>query len=132
MSLVIQDELLAAQVRNERKSQGLDRYDEVWDGVYVVLPLADNEHQSLATQLAAAIIQRVDLIGLGETFVGANVTDRQDDWTKNFRVRDVLVFLKESKAEDCDTHWFGGPDFAIEITSPGDRNGSHLAVTLAV
>jgi hypothetical protein len=32
------------------------------------------------------------------------------------------VFLKDNPAEDRKTHWFGGPDFAIEIISPGDRS----------
>jgi Uma2 family endonuclease len=36
-------------------------------------------------------------------------------------VPDVLVFLPDTKAEDCGSHWLGGPDFAVEIVSPGDR-----------
>jgi Uma2 family endonuclease len=30
------------------------------------------------------------------------------------------VVLKNSRAVDCDTHFFGGPDFLVEIQSPGD------------
>jgi hypothetical protein len=30
----------------QRRVTGADRFDEVWDGVYVMAPLADNEHQS--------------------------------------------------------------------------------------
>ena len=48
-------------------------------------------------------------------------SDRADDWQQNYRVPDVLVFLKGTTAENRHTHWFGGPDFAIEIISPGDR-----------
>ena len=40
----------------------------------------------------------------------------------NYRSPDVVVFLNDTKAENCDTHWFGGPDFAVEIVSPGDRS----------
>ena len=32
------------------------------------------------------------------------------------------MFLKGNRAEDCDTHWCGGPDVAIEIVSPNDRS----------
>lgn len=34
-------------IRHRRRCGG-ERYDEVWNGVYVMAPLADNEHQSLA------------------------------------------------------------------------------------
>ena len=37
-----------AHLIRERRESGGDRYDEVWDGVYVMSPLADNEHQQLA------------------------------------------------------------------------------------
>ena len=39
----------------QRRRCGGDRYDEVWDGVYVMAPLADNEHQSLGLKLAIAL-----------------------------------------------------------------------------
>ncbi len=43
------------------------------------------------------------------------------EWTKNYRCPDVAVFLRDTQAENCDTHWRGPADFLIEITSPGDR-----------
>src|SRR5207253_305814 len=30
-------------------------------------------------------------------------------------------------ARDCGTHWCGGPDFCVEIASPGDRSRDKLA-----
>lgn len=120
-ALWVHDPLIASQLIAQRKTQGLDRYDEVWDGVYVMTPMAGNEHQSLATQVSAVIITVVDWQGLGRTFTGANVSDRRHDWIQNYRIPDVLVFKSNSCAEDCGTHWLGGPEFAIEIVSPGDR-----------
>jgi Uma2 family endonuclease len=49
------------------------------------------------------------------------VTDRHDNWQKNFRCPDVVAFLKGNPAQNRDTHWLGGPDFAIEIVNPYDR-----------
>ena len=121
MSVLIHDETIANEVLRKRLASGMDRYDEVWDGVYVMSPMADNQHQALATQLSAAICTVIDWCSLGQTLAGANVSDRADDWTSNYRIPDVLVFLKETTAIDRGTHWFGGPDFAIEIASPGDR-----------
>ena len=121
MSILIHDQVLANDLLAQRRASGADRYDEVWDGVYVMSPMANNQHQSLATQLAIAIGTRVDWQGLGQTLAGANVSDRRENWTHNYRIPDVLVFLNQTAAEDCGTHWFGGPDFAIEIVSPDDR-----------
>ena len=74
-----------------------------------------------SSRLAAMFHAVVDRRGLGEAFPGVNVSDREDDWTQNYREPDVAVFLEGTTARDMDTHWLGGPDFAIEILSPGDR-----------
>jgi Uma2 family endonuclease len=121
ISLMVNDPQLATELIAERQARQLDRYDEVWEDVYMMSPLANNEHQSLATQLSAAIVTVVDWSNLGCTLTGANVSDRRDDWTGNYRIPDVLVFKQQTSAEDCGTHWFGGPELAIEIVSPGDR-----------
>ena len=113
----LQDELIA-----ERRARGLDRYDEVWDGVYVMSPLANNEHQELVGGISHALRTVVNVANLGRAFPGCNVSDREDDWTENYRCPDAAVFLNGTTAEDRDTHWFGGPDFAVEIVSPHDRS----------
>ncbi|MGO9918852.1 MAG: Uma2 family endonuclease, partial [Isosphaeraceae bacterium] len=109
-----------AHLIRERRECGGDRYDEVWDGVYVMSPLADNEHQQLGFDLAWAI-----KMGLGQRiriFPGCNVSSRSQRWKRNYRCPDVAVFLPDNPAEDRKTHWFGGPDFAVEIQSPFDRS----------
>ena len=121
MSVLITDAVLAGSLLEQRRISGRDRYDEVWDGVYVMSPMADNQHQDLATELAAILRMIIDWQGRGRTLAGANVSDRRDDWTKNYRVPDLAVFLQGTSAEDCGTHWCGGPDFGIEIVSPGDQ-----------
>jgi len=121
MPVLVCDPNIAEPLIQQRRASGLDRYDEVWDGVYVMSPIADNEHQKLATQLATVLASQIDWKSLGQTLAGANVSDRSEHWTENYRVPDVLVFLTGSNAEDRGTHWFGGPDFAIEIVSQGDR-----------
>ncbi len=111
------------RIVRRRQITGADRFDEVWDEVYVLSPLANNEHQKLASKLLIAL----DAVVGGDErfnifiFAGANVSDRGDDWTKNYRCPDVLVFLPGNPAEDRETHWLGGPDFAVEILSRGDR-----------
>ena len=38
----------------------------------------------------------------------------------------MAVFLNDTRATNQGTHWFGGPDFAVEIVSPNDRTREKL------
>ncbi len=127
MATLINDPILEDRLLEERRASGGDRYDEVWDGVYVMSPLADDEHQDLAAGLTFAFYATVSVAGLGRVRPGVNVTDREDDWRKNYRCPDVVVFLNDTSAQNRGSHWLGGPDFAVEIASPGDRSRDKLA-----
>lgn len=131
MSMIINDEIVEARLIEERRTKGLDGFDEVWEGIYVMSPLANNEHQRIATELTVALHRFVTAVGIGTVYQGANVSDR-DNWTENYRVPDVLVFLKETSAQDRGTHWFGGPEFAVEIVSKGDRTLEKLDFYAAI
>ncbi|HEX8199251.1 MAG TPA: Uma2 family endonuclease [Isosphaeraceae bacterium] len=111
----------------KRRAWGGDRYDEVWNGVYVLMPMGDNQHQEVGYKLTSAIDQAMGGAAGVRFFAGTNVSDRKDDWRKNFRCPDVAVFLPGNPAEDRETHWFGGPDFAVEIASPYDRSRQKFA-----
>ena len=119
--LLIADPRVAAGLLKERRRSGLDRQDEVWNGRYVFMPLAGLEHQDCVESICFQL--RRFLIDHGETGrvqPGANVSDRPDDWTKNYRCPDVLLFLPGNAAEAKVSHWLGGPDLAVEILSEGD------------
>lgn len=92
----------------------------------MMTPLPNNEHQRLATRLGSICDYALPDPTRGQVFVGVNVSDRRRGWTTNYRCPDVAVFLAETRAKDCGTHWFGGPDFAVEITSPNDRSRDKL------
>ena len=126
MATLVFDPLVEERIKAEREASGADRYDEVWEGVYMMAPLADDEHQDVQTGLAAAIHWTVQRPGLGKVRAGVNVSDREEGWVKNYRIPDVAVFLAGSSARNCRTHWVGGPDFAVEIVSPGDRSREKL------
>lgn len=122
MVALITDPELANEMIARRREMGADRFDEVWDGVYVMSPMADNEHQSLATDLAAILKAVVEWPGHGKVYAGINVSDRQRDWRKNYRCPDVAVYLNGTRAVDRRTHWYGGLDFGIEVVSRNDRS----------
>jgi Uma2 family endonuclease len=105
----------------ERKRIGADRYDEVWDGVYVMPSMPSLEHQEQVQDLCMIFGEVVKRPGLGQVYPGANVSDRGADWKTNFRVPDVVIVLRENtRAVSHPAHIQGGPDFLVEIESPGD------------
>jgi Uma2 family endonuclease len=115
------DRDLAHAYIRERQERGIDRDDEVWEGVYIVPPIATNAHQGLIAALIAILYQAVVSESRGQVFPGANVSNRRAGWKKRFRGPDIVVVLNDGKAVDCTTHWMGGPDFLIEVQSPGDQ-----------
>jgi Uma2 family endonuclease len=119
--LVLDRDLLKRLIRR-RRAIGADRRDEIWDGVYVIMPLADNEHQELIGRLTRAIDEAVGSDETISVYPGVNVSDQPAKWKQNFRCPDVAVFCPGNPAEDRQTHYYGGPDFAVEVISPNDRS----------
>jgi Uma2 family endonuclease len=117
---------LVRQLIRQRQQLGTDLYDEVWEGVYVVPPPANNAHQALVADLTAILSLVIKHEGRGIVLPGANVSDRREDWEQSFRCPDVVVVLTGGKAVDCATHWLGGPDFLIEVQSPGDNTDEKI------
>jgi Uma2 family endonuclease len=127
MSMLITDPRISDRLKAERVASGADLYDEVWEGVYVMSPMADDEHQDLQLGFAAAIKAVCGWDGGAEVRAGVNVSDRAEDWTQNYRVPDVAVFLPGTKAINCGTHWNGGPDLVVEVISPFDQTRQKLS-----
>jgi Uma2 family endonuclease len=119
-TLRVADEAVLEAFLEERHRRGLDLYDEVWDGVYVMPSMPNLAHQDLVTNLTTLLSEVILRPRLGRVQPGANVSDRRRNWKENYRVPDVVVVLNGGRAIDCDTHWFGGPDFLVEVQSPGD------------
>ena len=119
MATVVMDRKLAEELRQERIEAGSDRWDEVWEGTYMMAPLPNNEHQELVGAWVA-VLRTIVRPGQGLVFPGANVSDRVKGWEFNYRCPDVVLYLAGTKAKNCRTHWCGGPDFAMEIISPDD------------
>ena len=122
MVALLNDPYLQRQLMRRRRAWGADRYDEVWDGVYIMNAMPNNQHQGLVMRLASLCQFLISDAGLGQVFPGCNVTDRTTKWRQNYRCPDVAVFLNETTALDKGSHWLGGPDLAIQIVSPRDKS----------
>ena len=65
-------------------------------------------------------------------YMGINVSDRLDDWEQNYRCPKLAVYLPNTRATNRHSHWFGGPDFAVEIMCPNDRARQKLSFYASV
>jgi Uma2 family endonuclease len=123
MTMLVLDRHAAQDYLSQRRASGNDRWDEVWDGVYILMPNPNIEHQGIAGRLMMLVLgPMVEMPGRGQVFPGVNVSDRFDDWTKNYRCPDIAVYLEGNPAQPRGSYWYGGPDFAVEIVSPDDRS----------
>jgi Uma2 family endonuclease len=122
MTMLVLDREVASKFIHQRRETGNDRWDEVWDGVYIIMPNPNMEHQDIGSGLVTVFRVNLDWNDLGKSYQGVNVSDRLDDWTRNYRCPDVAVYLKGNPAQPRGAYSYGGPDFAVEIISPDDRS----------
>lgn len=120
MAVMITDPEMERVVRADREFRFPNNRDEVWDGVLVMPPLPNNEHQDIVMGLTHAFYSVVDRAGGATVHPGANVSDRDTDWMSNYREPDAVVYLPTNPAKNLNTHWVGGPDFGVEVVSPGE------------
>ncbi len=110
------------QTKAQRRAWGADRFDEVWEGVYIMSPQPNIEHQELVSELVGVLRDVVRPPQGGKVYPGINLSDRADDWEQNYRCPDVAVFLAGNRAEKFKAHYRGAADFLVEIVSPDDNS----------
>ena len=119
-AFAITDPAWIRTLKADREATGFDRRDEMWDGIYVMSPTANLEHQVFAQELWLVFREILPHAGGGIAYNVLNVSDRVEGWMENYREPDVGVYLATNPARHCKTHMCGGPDFAVEILSDGD------------
>jgi Uma2 family endonuclease len=122
---LILDSRLTESILAQRRARGQDRWDEVWDGVWHMAPAPNIEHQRIEAELLIVFKEVVERGGLGLVFHEVNVADRERGM-EDFRIPDLVVVLPESRAQVRETFIAGGPDFIVEIHSPGDETYEKL------
>ena len=105
----------------ERRRRGIDRQDEVWDGVLHVPPAPDTEHQRLEGRLDRVLAPLAEARGL-ECFSNLSILDPRDH-KKNYRTPDVMV-VDPKRLIRRGTE--GPVELAIEILSPDDESREKL------
>jgi Uma2 family endonuclease len=113
--LEVPDSLIA-----ERKRLGLDRYDEMWEGVLHMAPAPKNPQQRLVAVLLHALFDGAEAAGL-EARDGINVC-HPERTTRDYRVPDAVVVEKIVDYVVGDEFGVsGGIHLAVEVRSPYDE-----------
>lgn len=97
----------------QRRRTGIDRFDEVWEGVYVVNPAPNLDHALLARRIAALFAPGAEARGL-DVVENANVGLPDD-----YRIPDVVVF-DPADADEARLYLRTAP-LVVEVLSPNER-----------
>ena len=54
MAVLVTDPFLEDRLKADRAESGGDRFDEVWEGVYQMAPLANDDHQEIQSRFGDA------------------------------------------------------------------------------
>ncbi|HVY61237.1 MAG TPA: Uma2 family endonuclease [Planctomycetota bacterium] len=102
----------------ERRRNGLDKRDEVWEGVLYLVPPAHDEHGSIMADLIVFLGPIAARLG-GRLLIEPGLRNPgSGEW--NFRVPD-LVYVSAEDERLRGTGWVeGGPSVVFEIRSPRD------------
>jgi Uma2 family endonuclease len=110
----------------ERARLGIDRWDEVWEGVLHMVPPPTYFHQKLGSRLLAflaAPLERRGILVQYETGVFRRTTDGRED----YRQPDLVFLEADREAELARERGIeGGPLAVLEIRSPGDETYDKL------
>jgi Uma2 family endonuclease len=100
-----------------RRQAGVDRFDEVWQGVLHMVPAPSLEHARIAQQLGLLIEAPARAAGLIAVASGFNLGESKDD----FRVPDGGLHRPGAAGV-----WHATAALVIEILSPGDETRQKL------
>jgi len=105
----------------DRRRRGVDRWDEVWDGVLHVPPEPTTDHQRFEFRLAHILGPIAWARGL-EPFTQVSILDPRDH-ERNYRTPDILVVDPKHVIRRGTE---GPVELAIEVLSPDDESRDKL------
>lgn len=100
-----------------RRRAGADRLDEVWEGVYHMVPAPTGEHAYVHNQLTELLSPPARAAGLVPAMGEFNLGENEDD----FRVPDGGLHRGVPRGT-----WHATAAMVVEIVSPGDESWEKL------
>lgn len=115
------------EILEDRRRRGLDRRDEVWEGVYHMVPPPTGEHEDVVGGLFSLFKTYSERHKLGRIRLNAGVRDVTLG-EKNYRVPE-WVFVRtgrEGLLRGDSSYVDEGPDVILEVRSPGDETDEKM------
>ena len=103
-----------------RHRLGLDRFDEMWEGVLHLVPAPGTEHQRMKSKLWKFLDTLMEKTGRGQVAEELNVFMEGTNG-QNYRIPDIVYLAKGHEGRLSTDGVHGGPDSVIEVRSPGDE-----------
>ncbi|MGE3544776.1 MAG: Uma2 family endonuclease, partial [Kofleriaceae bacterium] len=101
----------------DRRRKGLDKFDEVWDGVLHVVPFPSTAHQRIAGTLYVVLRQLAERHGL-EAFEHFGIYHPVQG-ERNYRGPDVLIVHPQNLSRRGVE---GRAELVVEVLSPNDES----------
>jgi hypothetical protein len=119
---------MPAQWLAERKKCGADQWDEMWDGVLHIPPVANRERLELQFGLVTYLLEQWARPRGYQVHHLVNLTTPDDEanWLNNFRISDFIILTPDRfEFDKCD--YVSGPPLVVgQIRSPGDESYQKL------
>ena len=110
----------------QRRLTGIDRFDEMWEGVLHMAPAPTYEHQRIISEITQFIGPLCRRRGLGVLAIGINVFNEASK-EPDYRIPDFSFVAKgREHILARDGVRGGGPDAVIEVRSPEDETYEKL------
>lgn len=109
----------------QRRAMGADRWDEMWEGILHIPPIANREQQELEATLETYLRFHWARRGKGKVYHQINLA-APGGWTKNYRIPDLILLTPERYDIDHNEYFEGAPEVVVEIHSPGDESYEKL------
>ncbi|MEK7866751.1 MAG: Uma2 family endonuclease [Planctomycetota bacterium] len=106
----------------ERRRKGLDRLDEVWEGVYHMAPPPSEEHQDVVDELCFLLKGYTRRHRLGSIHTIRGVRDLRSE-LENYRIPEWVFVRADREANIAKSggYFDEPPDVVLEVRSPGDE-----------
>ena len=109
-----------------RRRTGIDRFDEMWEGVLHMAPAPAFEHQRIVGGIYRFLSPLCEQQGRGVLALGINVFSEGPS-TEDYRIADLTFVAAERRHVVApDGIRGGGPDAVIEVRSPDDETYEKL------
>jgi Uma2 family endonuclease len=108
-----------------RKRTGLDKWDEMWQGVLHMPPVPNREHQHFEWALETWLWTFWAHPGGNKVYHTINLAS-VGGWPNDYRIPDLLLLTPDRLAIDRNEYFEGPPTVVVEIRSPGDESYEKL------